>query len=553
MNKAIQDKLTQLRNAMQENGVDAYLIPRADEFQNEFVAPYAERLKYLTNFTGSAGLAFILTGKACLMTDARYTEQAAAECDTTLFEIVDSAAQSPSNWLAANAQDLIIGYDPRLHTPDQITKHEEKSLTLKPLDQNLVDQIWNDQPARPNGPLTEFPDDIAGQTSAQKITTIQAQIKAVGADQMILTLPDSIAWLLNKRGNDIDCIPSVLRYAIVNDQGVQTYDQSEIIKAVHSLNGTTALDEKRSSIWFKQALSDTINLKDPCIDHKAIKTPQEQDAIRKAHIIDGVAMVKFLHWLEQQTDIDELGVVKKLEEFRQHHPAYKGHSFPTIAGFASNGAIIHYRPQVSTNKKLEPGNLLLLDSGGQYGVEDIWGTTDITRTIAIGEPTQEMKENNTRVLMGHIDLAMSKGTAKTTGKDLDNLARAPLKAADLNFAHGTGHGVGCYLAVHEEATSISPRADKETMKTGMLVSNEPGYYKSGHYGIRIENLILCRNDYSFETITLCPIDQTLIIKDMLNAAQMEWLNIYHETVKSILTPLLNTDLQDWLKEKTQPL
>ncbi len=553
MNRSIQDKLTALRALMVEQGIDAYLVPRADEFQNEFAPPYAERLRYLTGFTGSAGLAIITANKSILMTDARYTLQAATECPD--FEIIDSADQAPSDYLSG--MPGVVGFDPFLHTVEQINRHHEKGVSLKPVTQNLIDQIWTDSPDRIQANIIDFPAEIAGRTTDEKIALIRKEMGDL--DAFVFTAPDSTSWLQNIRGDEVPCVPSVLRYTILTKTSLHNCDSPRAFHMYASVcNGLkTGIDFKHTPLAVKEALeqagAEIEEHKDPCIEPKAIKTPQEKKSIRAAHVKDGVALVKFLHWFSTNNDpITECGISEKLEEFRREDPAYKQPSFPTIAGFGSNGAIIHYRPTKEADKAIKGDSLLLIDSGGQYAAGNVWGTTDVTRTIAIGNPTDEMKENFTRVLKGHIALATAKFDKYTPGKQLDELARAPLKEAGLNYGHGTGHGVGCYLSVHEEAASISPRGE-EVMKPGMLVSNEPGYYKEGSYGIRTESLILCHDDFTFETVTLCPIDQSLIAAAMLNADEKSWLNAYHERVQKELSSFLSENQKAWLATATKAI
>lgn len=568
---------------MATEGIQGYLIPRADEFQGEFVAPYAERLKYISGFTGSAGIALILNDKAFLLTDGRYLTQAASQ---TNYAIGDYIEKPTGSWIKENAgQGDIMAYDPMLFTIAQIEKIEaaleDTAISLKPISENLIDAIWLDQPAKPKGQVFPFPDSIAGIPFVEKRNLVANSIKAMGAKSALITMPDSVSWLLNMRGEDIDYIPYILSYAAITDQGKVTWfidpdkipdalnydkdieiiDINAISDALKTLPQPIAIDKTKTPIAFKEnANSNFVEIKDPCSHPRSLKSPQEQDSIRRAHIKDGVALVKFLKWLEEEGQSStEMDVAEALRNIRAEDPAFKGNSFPTISGFAGNGAIIHYRATEGTNAALENGNLLLIDSGGQYAGE-CFGTTDITRTIAIGQPTQEMRRMNTLVLMGHIDLANAKFPKGTTGIDIDKHARKPLQDEGFNFAHGTGHGVGCYLCVHEDAANISPRG-KEPLEAGMLLSNEPGYYKEGDgqdgFGIRIENLVLVQQageeTLNFETISLAPIDQSLIIPDMLSGAQIDWLNNYHEKVYVTLSPLLDDDHRAWLQRATAPL
>jgi len=569
-------KIQKLREQMALNGVDAFLVPRTDEYQGEYVAENAERLAWLTGFTGSAGLAIVMKDCAMVMTDGRYTIQLATQANEELYELVNSQEVTPDDWLKRHCnEDQVIGYDPRLHTPAQIKERAEKGLALKAIP-NLIDEIWV---GRPNAPISNaflFDEKFAGASAQNKIKDIQTGLRKQGVDGVFITLSDSIAWLLNIRGNDIPYIPVILSYAFVPIHGkiqwfvkgdkieniknellpfVDFHEENDIEGFIKSLSTKKImLDPKRSSIWFENVLTDAgaeiIEGDDPCVMPRACKNEAEQDAMKRAHIRDGVALVKFLKWFETATGRTELSVEKQLEAFRAQAPEFQEPSFNTIAGFGANGAIVHYRADKESNKVIEDGNLLLLDSGAQY--ED--GTTDITRTIAVGEPTQEMKECNTLVLKGHVALASAQFKKDTPAKELDKLARQFLEQNGLNYAHGTGHGVGCYLSVHEEAAQgISPRAE-QPLKAGMIISNEPGYYKEDAYGIRIENLVLVKDgkgdNLSFETISFCPLDKNLIVFDMLTLDEIKWINTYHAQVFEKLSPHLDEVHRAWLQEKT---
>lgn len=574
-------KLDELREVMADQGFDAFLVPRTDEYLGEYVPECAERLAWLTGFTGSAGLAVIMADKAMVMSDGRYTIQLAAQVDQDLYALENSQIVKPEEWLKANISDgAVIGYDPKLHTPAQIEAKEKAGLIMKAASFNLIDKIWKDQPEPPCTKVSLFSEGFAGQSAADKISDIQSKVKEQGADAVILTMSDSIAWLLNIRGGDIPFIPVTLSYLILPvtskaqwfvhadkidgvrddlEALVEFKGENTLSSALESLKGSKVLlDPKRSSIWFKNILRandvEIIAEDDPCIMPRACKNEAEQAAMKQAHVRDGVAIVKFLKWFsENGAGQTELSVEGKLQSFRVEASEFKEPSFSTIAGFGANGAIVHYRADEASSKTIEEGNLLLLDSGAQY--ED--GTTDITRTMAVGEPSAEMKIVNTLVLKGHIALASAEFEKGTLGKELDALTRAPLQEKGLDFAHGTGHGVGCHLSVHEEAAAgISPRAE-EPIKAGMIISNEPGYYKEGEYGIRIENLILTKeldnNKLCFETITLAPIDKNLIEVDMLDGQEKEWFNDYHQRVFKTLSPLLDESTSDWLKNATSAL
>lgn len=595
-----EEKLEALRSEMKTQGLSGFLLPRADEFQGEFVAPYAERLAWLTGFTGSGGLAIVLEDRAVVLTDGRYMIQVRQQVDERFFETGNFVKYPEEAWLVDHApKESVIGYDPWLHTPNQIEKLQEGTklhgLKFKPLDSNLVDQIWQEQPERPKGPVEVFPVEIAGVENSEKRALVAASIEKNGGFCSVLTLPDSICWLLNVRGSDIDYVPSVLSYAVVYggsgdvqwfvDPDKMTGDVRAHIGAnvaivdIKQMQGAlkemgesakesrkpVLLDYKRAPLWFKATLEkagvQTQDCKDPCIAPKAIKTPAEQEALKEAHVRDGVALVQFLFWLENESlkgALRETDIGEKLLELRAQNAAFRGESFATIAGFAGNGAIVHYHATPGNDSLIEPPGLLLVDSGAQYN----GGTTDITRTVAIGEPTLEMKENFTRVLKGHIAVASARFPAGTVGAQIDALARRPLWDAGLDYAHGTGHGVGCYLAVHEEAASLSPRG-QEALKPGMLISNEPGYYKEGAYGIRIENLVLVQKEdegadgrdgiLCFETVSLAPLDGSLILGARLSPEELLWLNSYHARIYDTLAPLLGAEEKAWLFSKTREI
>ncbi len=586
MTKSRADKLSALRAVLKKEEVDGFIIPRADEYQGEYVPESANRLYWISGFTGSAGVAVVLKDKAAVLSDGRYTIQLKQQIDSKLFETGDSTKTSAADWIAANTKEAVIGYDPRLHTPREISAFEKKGIRLKPLAENPLDAVWDDRPAAPRAKVELFPLSSAGVTAQDKLDQVAEILRAQKCDAAVIALPDSIAWLLNVRSNDIPHIPVPLSYAIVRSDGTLDWfiDETRLADSVRAsfgnrvmilppdyidqslaaLNGKRVLvDERRTSVWFTETLkekgADIVDLKDPVIALKARKNKAEQESMRAAHIRDGVAMVKFLKWFSEHAPretLTEIDAERKLEEFRREAPEYRDSSFDTIAGFGANGAIVHYRASEETNARIERWNMLLLDSGAQY----IDGTTDITRTIAVGEPTQEMKENFTLVLKGHIGVATARFPFGTTGAQIDTLARMPLWQRGLDYAHGTGHGVGCYLSVHEEAASISTRG-VDPIEPGMILSNEPGYYKEGEYGIRIENLLLAREDgvcestgkpmVVFETLTFAPIDKTLIVPELLSADEQFWLANYHKQVFAKLSPYLDPATLEWLREHTQ--
>ncbi len=576
-------KLADLRAVLEKEGVDGFIVPRADEYQGEYVPAAADRLRWLTGFTGSAGLAIILKDKAIVMSDGRYTIQLRQEIAPELFETADSTKMVPGEWIAANAAGKVIGYDPRLHTPREIKALADKGIAVKPLAHNAVDVIWDDRPAAPSAPVSAFPISSAGLSVQDKLDQVAGILKEKKLDGALIALPDSIAWLLNIRSSDIPHIPVALSYALAHGNGtldwfiakdrvgdevlktfgnrVSIHAPSDLPAAIANLRGRKILaDERRTAVWFTDFMQrsgiDLVDLKDPVIALKARKNEAEKQSMRRAHIRDGVAMVRFLKWLSEEAGkekLTEMDVEAKLQSFRAMAPEYRDSSFDTIAGYGPNGAIVHYRATGKTNLTLKKGSLLLLDSGAQYAD----GTTDITRTIALGKPDSEMRRNFTLVLKAHIAVATARFPQGTTGAQIDALARAPLWQHNLDYAHGTGHGVGCYLSVHEEAASISPRGH-DALEEGMILSNEPGYYKEGAYGIRIENLLLVKADgvcqatgkpmLAFETLTFAPMDLSLVDKKLLSPMESHWLTTYHRQVFDMLSPFLDTKERAWLKK-----
>lgn len=574
-----QGRLTSLRREIQKHGLSGVIVPRTDEFQGEFLAPYAERLAWLTGFTGSAGAAVISGDKSVVMSDGRYTIQLEQQVDTGLYDLDDITKVSVGAWLCDNAEEgARIGYDVWLHTPKQIEVMREeiaaRDIVLVPMDHNMVDAIWYDQPARPKSPVTLFPHDVAGAYAEEKCDKIADMIDAKGCNACLITMSDSIAWLLNVRGGDVVYSPLVLSYVLLHANGmvdwfidtdkvsdaliakisgaVRVGSFGDMDKKIGALSGSLWMDNKTVPQWFVESVRrhniDIMYDDDPCIAPKAIKTKAEQDSIRLAHRHDGVAVVRFLRWLDENpADVkSELQVEDTLEGFRRLCPDYVGASFATIAGFAENGAIVHYRATKETNKAINCDGLLLVDSGGQYR----WGTTDITRTIAMGMPTDAMREHYTRVLKGHIAVARAVFPKGSIGKDIDALARTSLHEVGLDYAHGTGHGVGCYLCVHEAAASISPRG-VVPFEAGMLISNEPGYYAEGAYGIRIENLMFVQEydseNFFFETVTFAPLDFKLIDFSFLNAAEIDWVRDYHVILCDTLEEHLSKEEYAWLR------
>ena len=584
----------QLQGSLANLGLDAFVVPRADEHMGEYVPASAERLAWLTGFTGSAGMAIVGRRFAALFADGRYTLQASTQVDIRLLEIVQFPETSPGDWLAAKLGDgAVVGYDPWLHPTAWVRTFEaalaKSGVRLKAVARNPVDRLWGaDRPAPPLGPITVQPIDYAGVSAEAKILEVQKALKADGRDAVILTLPDSIAWAFNIRGSDVKHNPTPLAFAIVHASGKpelfvdkrkigaetkahlsglvrlrEPDDLAERIKALKDGKRKVQLDEATAAHWFRRALGVKSQLvadaRDPCILPKARKNAAEIKGSRAAHERDGVAMTRYLAWLDREAPsgrIDEITAVKRLEEMRAETQALKEISFDTISGSGANGAIVHYRVTEATSRKLAKGELFLVDSGAQY--QD--GTTDVTRTVAVGKPTQEMRERFTLVLKGMIAISMLRFPKGTTGGHIDAFARKALWDAGLDFDHGTGHGVGSFLSVHEGPQSISKRGHV-ALEPGMIISNEPGYYKTGAYGIRIENLVLVaepadvpggeRPMMSFETLTLAPIDRRLIEPKLMTAEEIRWLDAYHARVREMIGPHLGPEDRAWLVAATQ--
>ncbi|WP_304169257.1 aminopeptidase P family protein [Phenylobacterium aquaticum] len=584
-----------IRQAMAEQGLDGFLVPHEDEHQNEYLPAANDRLAWATGFTGSAGAAVILKDKAAVFVDGRYTLQVRDQVDAATFEIRDLVEGGVPAYLeAATAKGQVLGYDPRLHSPDALDRLRaaaaKTGAQLRPVEANPLDLAWGaDRPGQPQAPVVAQALEYAGDASAAKRARVGADIQAKGADAAVLTAPSSIAWLFNVRGGDVIRSPLPLGQAILNSDGtarlfldpakvtedlpawlgnqVSLETPDDLPQALADLAGKKVLvDPGQSSAWYFEALksagASVVRGDDPCALPRARKSKVEIAGTTEAHVRDGVALASFLHWLATEGQVsppDEIEVVTKLEGFRQATGALKDLSFDTIAGAASNGAIVHYRPTERLNKRTEQGSLLLVDSGAQY----LDGTTDVTRTVAIGEPSREMAERFTLVLKGHLALAAIRFPAGTTGSALDVLARAPLWAQGLDYDHGTGHGVGVYLGVHEGPQRISKQPNFVALQPGMIVSNEPGYYKEGGYGIRIENLQYVteaapipggeRPMLGFETLTLAPMDRRLIVVGMLTPAERAQMDAYHARVLAVVGPRVEPVVKAWLEEVCAPL
>jgi Xaa-Pro aminopeptidase len=584
-----------IRAEMAKQGLDGFLIPHEDEHQNEYLPDANERLAWATGFTGSAGSAVVMAQAAAVFVDGRYTLQAQTQTDPELFERRDLIDGGVTAYLETAAKaGQVIGYDARLHSPDALAPLKAAAAragaTLKPVQSNPVDAAWGEvRPPQPQAPVVPHALEHAGEDSAEKRQRVGAEIAKASADVALITAPASIAWLYNVRGGDVIRSPLPLGQTLVQADGrarlfldpaktstelrawlgnsVTLEAPDALASAIAELKGKRVLiDPAQASAWYfaelEAAGATVVRAADPCALPRAAKNPVEVQGARNAHIRDATAIVRFLYWLAtdaQTSPPDELETVAKLEALREATGALKDLSFDTIAGAGPNGAIVHYRPTHGTNRRVQRGELLLVDSGGQY----LDGTTDITRTVAIGEPSAEMCDRFTRVLKGHIALSRIRFPAGTTGSALDVLARASLWMAGLDYDHGTGHGVGSYLGVHEGPQRIAKAPNPVALRPGMIVSNEPGYYKTGAFGIRIENLQVVtaakpipggdRPMLGFETLTLAPIDRRLIAADRLDADECAWLNSYHTQVAAKIAPLVEPEVGAWLKEVCRPL
>ena len=582
-------RLAQLRQAMAAAGVTGYMIPRTDAHQGEYVAAHDDRLAWLTGFTGSAGFCIVLPDRAGVFVDGRYRVQVKSQIDMAHFTPVDWPETRPGAWLrAALPNGGVIGFDTWLYTPEEIETLEAalkgSSITLRP-GANLIDAIWPDQPDPPAGRITAYPDDLAGKTHAEKRAELARTLRAAGQKAAVLTLPDSIAWLLNIRGSDIPRNPVPHAFAILHDSAnvtlyVDAAKLSHDLRAhlgpdillrppaafapgLSSLTGPIRLDRKTVPLWVVNTLAEAnvpvVWGEDPCILPKACKTAAEIAATRAAHQRDGVAVCEFLAWFADQAPgtITEIDVVRQLEACRRATGKLLDISFDTIAGSGPHGALAHYRVTTRTNRLLQAGDLLVLDGGGQY----LDGTTDITRTLPVGAVGEAERNAFTRVLQGMIAMSRVRFPRGLAGRDLDALARYPLWLADQDYAHGTGHGVGVHLCVHEGPQRLS-RTSHQPLLPGMILSNEPGYYREGAFGIRIENLLVVQDarplpggdpgaQLCFETLSYVPIDLDLVRAEMLCTAERDWLNHYHTICRERLAPFLSDMARKWLEIATR--
>jgi Xaa-Pro aminopeptidase len=592
------DRLKALREQLKAEKLDGFVVPLTDEHMSEYVGSYAQRLAWLTGFQGSAGSAVVLPEEAAIFVDGRYTLQVRQQVSPTEWSYQSVPETSTTQWLEEHAPEgARIGYDPWLHTRDWVKKAKEalasRGAELVPVERNPIDEIWKDRPEASKAHLVVQSDEHAGRSAAEKRTEIGDWLAKHHADAAVLSALDSIAWAFNIRGQDVTHTPVALAYAIVHSDstadlfvarekigpevrqhlgnGVRLHERSEFESSLSELKGkTVVVDPERAVAAIFEALEKApakiLGLRDPTILPKALKNPAEIAGQKAAQTRDGTAIVRFLHWIDEETpkgEVDELIASDRLESLRRESSDLRDLSFDSISGAGPNGAIVHYKSSEKTNRKLETGTLYLIDSGGQY----VDGTTDITRTVPIGEPSDEMRDRFTRVLKGHIAIATAVFPKGTRGSQLDSFARRPLWEAGLDYAHGTGHGVGSFLAVHEGPQRISPvgsaqAGGDEPLQAGMIISNEPGYYKTGEYGIRIENLVLVvereiegaeKDMLGFETLTFAPIDRRLIDAQMLDPEELVWLNCYHAHVLAKIGPTLSGNDLEWLRSACAPI
>jgi Xaa-Pro aminopeptidase len=584
-------RLAALRKELARQGLSGFLVPRADRHQDEYVPPSEERLAWLTGFSGSAGLAIILKDRAVLFVDGRYTLQAKEQVNLSRIEPVPLAATSPEKWLEKHgSQGMKLGYDPWLHTAGQIERFEKAAAAagaeLVAVAENPIDAIWNDRPAAPLGAIRRHPARFAGEPAQKKLVRIRAALG--NADALLVSDPHAVAWAFNIRGKDVAYTPLPLAFALIRKEGkprlyvdaaklgpdVVSYldDLAEAAEPARLEADLLALGKENKRVLF-DAASAPIKLtrllkeadgepqigSDPIALMKARKNRVEIEGARRAQLRDAVAVLRFLHWFSGEApkgQITEIDAAQALETFRRQSPLLKDLSFPTISAAGPNAAIPHYRVTVASNRKIKKG-IFLIDSGAQY--ED--GTTDVTRTLAVGAPTREMRDRFTRVLKGHIAIARTVFPKGTSGAQIDALSRLALWQAGLDFEHGTGHGIGAYLSVHEGPQRIS-KLGGVPLEPGMIVSNEPGYYKAGEFGIRIENLVAVtprkingaeHEMFGFETLTLAPIDLALIEPKLLESDEIAWLNAYHARVRRALSPQVEPTLRTWLRRATRPI
>lgn len=592
---ALTARLAAFREELLRRKLSGFVIPRADQQQNEYVPPADERLAWLTGFTGSAGMAIALLQEAAIFVDGRYTVQAPKQVDTNAWSIQSLVEPPPENWITDHLKPGDrLGFDPWLHTTAAAERLKAACVKvgaeLVAVETNPIDAVWHERPTPPLGAVTIHPMEYAGESEADKLTRIRSEITRLGVDAIVLSDSHAVAWTFNIRGADVSHTPLPLSYALVPKDGrpkvfidhrklsnssrnhlevsADVQEPDALVTSLRelaasgasiALDGATAADALSRLIT--EAGGKPVRGSDPIAMLKAMKNPVEIKGTMTAHRRDAVALAKFLAWIDREAPkggLTEIDTVEALETFRRDTGALKDVSFPTIAGTGPNGAIVHYRVTRKSNRRVALGDLLLIDSGAQY--ED--GTTDVTRTIAIGEPTDEMRDRFTRVLRGHIAISRAVFPDGTTGAQIDSFARQFLWHAGLDFAHGTGHGVGSYLSVHEGPARIS-KLGTTPLKRGMILSNEPGYYKTDAFGIRIENLELVieakidgaeQPMNEFQTLTLAPIDRHLINAHRISKRELAWINDYHARVRHDVMPLLDDEAtRTWLHAATEPL
>jgi Xaa-Pro aminopeptidase len=592
------DRLAALREQLKANSLDGFVVPLTDEHMSEYVGSYAQRLAWLTGFEGSAGSAVVLPEEAAIFVDGRYTLQVRQQVSPTEWSYQSVPETSTTEWLKEHAPEgARIGYDPWLHTRDWVKKAKEALATrgaeLVAVKRNPIDEIWNDRPEASKAHLVVQPDQYAGKSAAEKRTEIADWLGHEHADAAVLSALDSIAWAFNIRGQDVSRTPVALAYALVHSDGtadlfvagekigpdvrqhlgngVRVHERYEFEPALRELKGkTVAVDPERSVAAIFDALEQSgakvVAKRDPTVLPKAIKNSVEIAGQKASQERDGAAIARFLRWLEIEApkgELDELKAAARLQDLRQEAPELRDLSFDTISAAGPNAASPHYKVTEDSNLPIKNNQIYLVDSGGQY----VDGTTDITRTVIVGEPTEEMRDRFTRVLKGHIAIATALFPKGTRGSQLDSFARRPLWEAGLDYAHGTGHGVGSFLSVHEGPQRISPVGSSqsggdEPLQAGMILSNEPGYYKASDYGIRIENLVLVvpreiegaeKEMLGFETLTFAPIDRRLIDVEMLEPEELVWLNCYHAHVLARIGPRLSGADLAWLQQACAPI
>ncbi|MGA7787185.1 MAG: aminopeptidase P family protein [Xanthobacteraceae bacterium] len=588
-------RLAALRAELKRRGLDGFIVPCSDRYQNEYVPPSAERLAWLTGFTGSAGLAIVLADHAVIFVDGRYTVQAADEVDTALFAIEHLVEHPPAAWIEENLPTgAKLGYSPWLHTVESAERFakacEAAGASLVAVADNPIDVEWKDRPSPPLGAVVQHDLRYAGEDAAAKLARVRAELGKLNADALVVSDPHAVSWLFNIRGHDVPHTPVALAFAMVSKDGRPSLyvdgrklgngvrhrleelaevrapeDFERDLAALGKARQAVQLDPAAAPEAIARLVADNggkiLRGSDPIAPMKAVKNAVEIAGARAAQQRDGAAVTRFLAWFDREAPggrLSEIDAVEALESFRRDTGLLKDISFPTIAGAGADGAIVHYRVTRRSNRHIAPGELFLIDSGGQY--ED--GTTDITRTLAVGTPTAEMRRNFTLVLKGHIAIARAVFPDGTSGAQLDTLARQFLWRAGLDFDHGTGHGVGSYLSVHEGPARIS-KLGGAPLQRGMILSNEPGYYRAGAYGIRIENLVLVAEApavaaaekplNAFETLTLAPIDLRLVDQELLTAEEISWLDAYHARVRDVLAPLVDEQTRRWLTAATAPL